>query len=250
MRGLRKLTAGIAAAAVLSLSGCSLFGSTEGMTRNPLYDYDYSQMKLVQLEEPAEGQKTAEIETTLGTLKAVLYPEYAPNTVQNFIDRANEGFYNGKEVYCILDKSLFMSGAADENRNSGRTPDGQPIQNEYSVNLCPFKGAICSLSGYTGCGDSRFFVLNDRELTDEQITDLREFKNENDEKLLPDELVDAFAEKGVVIDFCGAYTVFAQVYEGFDVIESICSTEVSGELSLPTTPIYINKVTIGEYHRG
>ena len=91
-------------------------------------------------------------------------------------------------------------------------------------------------------------VLNQRPLSEQEITDLHNFKNENDEPLLPDSLIDAFVEKGVIIDFCGAYTVFAQTIDGFDVIEKICNAEVSGNLSIPVEPIYINKVTIGEYH--
>lgn len=248
MKGIRAIAAGLLAAASLSLSGCALFGSTDGMTKNPLYSYDYSSMELVQLREPTEGQPTADIETTVGTIKVVLYPEYAPNTVSNFVNRANEGYYNGKDVYYVLDKSIFMTGSLDEKRNSGVTEDGELIANEYSVDLWPFRGALCSFNGRTGYGDSRFFVLNKRDLTEQEISDLREFKNENDEKLLPDELIDAFIEKGVIIDFCGGYTIFAQTYEGFDVIEKICDSEVVGEFSTPKEPVYINRITISTYH--
>lgn len=248
MRLFRKIAAGFTAAAVIASSGCMGFGSTEGLTPNPVRTYDYSKMRLVQLEEPEDGRPTAVIETSLGTITAVLYPEYTPNTVKNFVDRANDGFYNGKDIYCILDKSIFMSGAADEKRNSGLTEDGELIPNEYSVDLWPFRGAICSFNGHSGYGDSRFFVVNKRDLSDDDITQLRGFTNDDGEKLLPDELVDAFIEKGVIVDFAGAYTVFAQTIDGFDVIEKICSVQVSGELSVPVEPIYITKVTIGEYH--
>ena len=245
---IKKIAAGLLTAAlVITASGCALFGGDQELTPNAVHTYDYSTMRLVQLEEPAEGQPTAEIETTLGTITAVLYPEYAPNTVQNFINRANEGYYDGKDVYCILEKSIFMAGAFDDSRNSGATEDGQPIANEYSVNLWPFKGAVCSFNGRAGYGDSRFMVMNSRELSEESIEELRAFRNNNDQAL-PDELIDAFVEKGVVIDFAGAYTVFAQTIDGMDVIEKICDSQVSGDLSLPDPPIYITKVTIGEYH--
>ncbi|MCR4780985.1 MAG: peptidylprolyl isomerase [Ruminiclostridium sp.] len=246
---LKKAAAGILTAALISAaSGCALFGGgNEGLNENPLRTFDYSSMKLVQLEEPREGQKTAVIETDAGTITAVLYPEYAPNTVQNFINRANEGYYNGKDIYCVLEKSIFMSGAFDESRNSGATEDGQPIANEYTADLWPFKGAVCSFSGRVGYGDSRFMVMNSRELSEEDFDQLREFRNNNDQAL-PEELLTAFREKGVVIDFAGAYTVFAQTIEGFDVIEKICSANVSGDLSIPDPPIYIKSVTIGEYH--
>ncbi|MBO6301314.1 MAG: peptidylprolyl isomerase [Ruminiclostridium sp.] len=250
MNILKKLAAAALTGAVLISSGCLGFGSTEGLTPNPIYSYDYSTMKLVQLEEPAEGSPVAVIETTAGTIKAVLYPQYAPNTVSNFVNRAKEGFYNGKDIYCVIDKSIFMAGAADENRNTGLTEDGELIANEYSVDLWPFKGALCSYNGHSGYGDSRFMVLNERELSEEDISTLRELKNKNEEKLLPDTLVDAFVEYGVVIDFTGAYTVFAQTFEGMDIIEKICSVPVSGELSMPVDPIYINSITITEYHKA
>ena len=238
---LKKAAAVIAAGAVLMTSGCFGFGGGE-LTPNPVRQYDYSTMHLIQLEEPYDGQPMAVIETTYGTIKAVLYPEQAPNTVANFVNCANDGYYDGKDVYCIVDGAFFMTGSVDEVRNSGITSDGQPIANEYSVDLWPFKGAICSFAG------QGFIVVNQRELTESDIEQLRGFTNDNGEKLLPDELVDAFVEKGVIADFSGEYTVFAQTIEGMDVIEKICSAEVTGGLYDPVEPIYINKITISEYH--
>lgn len=246
---LKKIAASAALAGVFMLSGCFGIGDDSDLTPSTVRTYDYSKMHLVQLDEPYDGQPTAEIETTLGTIKAVLYPEYAPNTVSNFVNRANEGFYNGKDIYCILEKAMFMSGSADDSRNSGVTEDGELIVNEYSVDLWPFKGAIMSFNGHAGYGDSRFFVVDEMPLSEDDMAQLREFTNNNGEHL-PEELLTAFTEKGVVIDFSGAYTVFAQTIEGFDVIKKICAVEVSGDLSLPVEPIYINKITIGEYHAG
>ncbi len=250
MRGiLKKAAAGLLAAAALSgLSGCALFGGDQGLNQNPVRTYDYSAMKLVQLEEPHEGQPTVTFETDAGNIMAVLYPEYAPNTVNNFTARVNDGFYDGQDIYGILDGEIFMSGAADEKKDSGVTEDGQLIANELSVDLWTFRGAICAYNGRSGYGDSRFFVINQHPLSEEDIAELKGLTDENGGKLLPDELIDAFIEKGCIAGFAGRYTVFAQTIEGFDVIEKICASEVSGDLYAPTTPIRINKVTLGEYH--
>ncbi len=246
---LKKTAAGLLTTAVmLGLSGCSLFGGDQGLNQNPVRTYDYSTMKLVQLGEPYEGQPTATFETDAGSFTAVLYPEYAPNTVNNFIERVNDGFYDGQDIYGILEGEIFMSGAADANKDSGVTSDGELIPNEVSVDLWTFRGAICAYNGHSGYGDSRFFVINERPLTEEDITELRELTNDSGEKLLPDELVDAFIEKGCIAGFAGRYTVFAQTIDGFDVIEKICGSEVSGDLYTPVPAIYINKVTLGEYH--
>ncbi len=45
-------------------------------TTNALGTYDFTQMDLVQLNKPSEGQDVAVIETNLGTITAVLYAEF------------------------------------------------------------------------------------------------------------------------------------------------------------------------------
>ncbi len=245
----KKILAGILLTGVFALSGCFGMGSGS-QVKNPIQDYDYSSMHLVQFDEPYEGQPTATIETTVGTIKAVLYPKYAPNTVKNFIDRANEGYYNGKDIYGILNGCIFLSGSENEKRNSGVTGDGKPIENEYSVDLWTFKGALCSYYGASGYGDSRFFIVNEQELTDEDMASLREVTDANGGQLLPEELITAFKEKGSVAGLAGRHTVFGQTTEGFDVIAKICASEISGDFAEPVTPIYINSITIGEYHAG
>ena len=230
--------------AVLTSSGC--FGMSRNTTPSAISTYDFSQMHLVQLEEPKEGSPTAIIDTTKGAITFVLYPEYAPETVENFINRANEGYYNGKDIYGIVEKSIFMSGAYNEERTQGVTEDGQLIPNECDVDLWPFKGALCSYSGTAGYSDSRFFVINEYPLTIDNVNELRALKSSDGERLLPDELIDAFVEKGCIAGMGGCYTVFGQAIDGIDVIEEICNSEVNEKLD-PVENIYIEKITISEY---
>lgn len=50
-----------------------------------------------------------------GTIKVELYPEYAPNTVANFIALINDGFYNNKVIFGKDDLCLYMARDTDEN---------------------------------------------------------------------------------------------------------------------------------------
>lgn len=243
----KKSIAAIVSAGVLTLSGCSLFGSGTGVT-NGIADYDYSQMKFVQFDEPYEGQPLAVIETTKGTFEAVLYPEYAPNTVDNFVNRANEGFYNDKDIYGLFDQALFLTGACNEEGTQGYTNDGKLIPNEYSVNLWTFKGALCSFNGNAGYGDSRFFAVNNKALTDEELEELRSFKDSDGNRYVPDEVIDKYIEKGGVIHIAGSYTVFGQAISGLDVIEDIATSAVDEETARPIEEIKVKSITIGEYH--
>ncbi len=250
MRRSVKIASVIVSAALLLFSGCSS-GSDYTPVKaavNPLETYDYDKMELVQLEAPSEGQPIAEIDTTYGTIKAMIFTDRAPKTAANFIARAKEGFYDGKDIYGIYEGATFFSGAFDENRNSGVTSDGQPIENEYSVDLWPFKGAFLAFNGNSGYGDSRFMVINERALSEQNVTDLRNMTKTDGTRMLPDKLIDAFVERGAVIDFCAAFTVFAQAYEGVDVIGKICAVPVGEDNATPVEKIYINKITISEYH--
>lgn len=49
-----------------------------------------------------------------GTVKIELYPEYAPNTVSNFIALIESGFYNNKTVYGKDDICLYMARDTSE----------------------------------------------------------------------------------------------------------------------------------------
>ncbi|MBQ8010657.1 MAG: peptidylprolyl isomerase, partial [Oscillospiraceae bacterium] len=70
------------------------------MVANQGYTYvDVNTMELVQLEEPEEGDPVAVINTTYGEFRAVLYPEYAPQTVENFIALAKSGYYDDTYVF-------------------------------------------------------------------------------------------------------------------------------------------------------
>lgn len=67
----------------------------------------------------------------------------------------------------------------------------------------------------------------------------------------PDNIVERYKEKGGTPSLDGGYTVFGQVYEGFDVIDSISAAEVkdngNGEVSKPVQTITIKDVTVTEF---
>ena len=155
MKFRRKLAAVLAGIiTVTAFSGCSMLGN---QTTNALGTYDFTQMDLVQLNKPSEGQDVAVIETNLGTITAVLYAEFAPKTVANFKKRAEEGFYDGKPFFALQKGIYAITGASNDEGTEGVTDDGKFIENECSVNLWPFKGALLGYSSQQGYSDSRFF---------------------------------------------------------------------------------------------
>ena len=218
-----------------------------------MHEYDFTKMELVQLQPPKQGDKIAVFDTDMGEIRVVLYPEYAPNTVKFFIDKVNSGYYNGMEIFGIVDDIYFLSGyTVDENGNYlGRQSDDELIVNECNVNLWPFKGALVSFSEKPGFSDARWFICNTEKetLTEDAINELKASaaKRENEkERENLSYLFDKFYEIGGVFGTAGTYTVFGQTYEGLDVIEKICASPTNSE-NRPVNKIIIRSITISEY---
>ncbi len=249
MKFRRKLAAVLAGIiAITAFSGCSMFGN---QTTNALGSYDFSQMNLVQLDKPSDGQDVAVIETNLGTITAVLYAEFAPNTVANFKKRAEEGFYDGKPFFALQKGIYAITGASNDEGTEGITDDGKYIENECSVNLWPFKGALLGYSSQQGYSDSRFFFTGALELTEDNKKELRGYTDqETSAQVIPEELITAFEKRGSVPGFAGTYTVFGQVINGFETLDKILWSESDKNTMKPLEEIKIVKVTLDTYKDG
>ena len=233
---------------VTAFSGCSMLG---GQNTNALGSYDFSEMNLVQLDKPADGQDVAIIETNVGTITAVLYAEFAPNTVANFKKRAEEGFYDGKPFFALQKGIYAITGASNDEGTEGITDDGKYIENECSVNLWPFKGSLLGYSSQQGYSDSRFFFTGALELTEENKKELRGYTNqETSAQVIPEELITVFEKRGSVPGFAGTYTVFGQVINGFDVLDKILWTDSDKSNMKPLEELKIVKVTLDTYKDG
>ncbi|CEQ26641.1 peptidylprolyl isomerase [Paraclostridium sordellii] len=66
-----------------------------------------------------------------GTIKAELYPHLAPNTVNNFIELANNEFYNGLIIHRVV-KDFVIQGGDPE--GSGIGGPGYSIKGEFEEN--------------------------------------------------------------------------------------------------------------------
>ncbi|MBR4305655.1 MAG: peptidylprolyl isomerase [Ruminiclostridium sp.] len=237
----------LAMTAVMTFSGCSFFQQST----NAMGSYDFEEMELIQLKKPVEGQDVAIIETDCGTITAVLYTEYAPKTIENFKNRAKEGFYDGKSFFAIETGVYALTGASNEEGTEGVTEDGKFIENECSVNLWPFKGALMGYSSRAGYSDSRFFFAGAVEITEDDIKELKGYTNEEtSQQVIPNELIDAFTTQGSVPGLAASYTVFGQVINGFEVLDEILWTASDINSKKPEKDIKIKKITLDTYAEG
>ena len=95
-RKFRFILMGLVASAAISFAGVSCMQYISSSTGSYI---DMSTLELVQTQEPENGDPIATIKTSLGDIKVVLYPEYAPNAVKNFTDLAESGYYDNTYVF-------------------------------------------------------------------------------------------------------------------------------------------------------
>lgn len=155
---------------------------------------------------------TGTFETSHGTIDFELYPEDAPETVNNFVSLAREGFYDGTPFHRIV-KGFVVQGGDPTGTGTGgpgyRFKD-EAIRRDYE------KGTLAMANAGPNTNGSQFFIV---------LEDLR--------GRLPK-----------------SYTIFGKVTEGFDAVEAISNVQVvrgqSGEVSSPTEPVTLTKVEINE----
>lgn len=97
-----------------------------------------------------------------GVMKAELYPEVAPNTVKNFIDLINRGFYDGLIFHRVIPGFMIQGGCPDGNGMGG---PGYGIKGEFARNgfkndLKHTKGVLSmARAGHPDSAGSQFFIM-------------------------------------------------------------------------------------------
>ena len=95
-------------------------------------------------------------------MKAELYPEKAPNTVNNFISLANKGFYDGKIFHRVIPGFMIQGGCPE---GTGMGGPGWHIKGEFAANgwdnpIKHVRGVISmARAGDPDSAGSQFFIM-------------------------------------------------------------------------------------------
>ncbi|EHI97009.1 peptidyl-prolyl cis-trans isomerase cyclophilin type [Clostridium sp. DL-VIII] len=97
-----------------------------------------------------------------GVIKAELYPEIAPNTVSNFVDLINRGFYDGLIFHRVIPGFMIQGGCPE---GTGMGGPGYSIKGEFTSN--GFKNTLKHTKGvlsmaramHPDSAGSQFFIM-------------------------------------------------------------------------------------------
>ncbi|MBF2002206.1 MAG: peptidylprolyl isomerase [Synechococcales cyanobacterium C42_A2020_086] len=96
------------------------------------------------------------METEKGTIHLTLFDQDAPNTVQNFVDLAKKGFYDGLTFHRVIPNFMIQGGCP---RGDGRGGPGYTIKCEINSNK-HLAGSLSMAHAGRDTGGSQFFICH------------------------------------------------------------------------------------------
>ncbi|WP_425383213.1 peptidylprolyl isomerase [Rossellomorea oryzaecorticis] len=186
--------------------------------------------------EIAENEKVVEMKTTMGTIKIKLFPEQAPKTVENFITHSENGYYDGLKFHRVIKDFMIQGGDPNGNGTGGESIWGESFEDEFSKQLFNIRGALSMANAGPDTNGSQFFIVQNSEMNPG-------FEEKMKEAGFPQEIIDAYMERGGTPHLDFKHSVFGQVTEGMDIVDKIANVEV-GQNDAPKEDVIIEKITV------
>jgi peptidyl-prolyl cis-trans isomerase B (cyclophilin B) len=186
--------------------------------------------------EVSENEKLVEMETSMGTIKIKLFPEQAPKAVENFVKHGEEGYYDGLIFHRVIKDFMIQGGDPNGNGTGGESIYGHPFEDEFSPNLFNIRGALSMANSGSNTNGSQFFIVQKTSLDPAM-------KDEMKKAGFPDQIIEAYDERGGTPWLDNRHTVFGQVIEGMDIVDQIAETPV-GAQDKPEEDVIIKKITV------
>lgn len=106
---------------------------------------------------------TADIQTEKGIMKVEFFQKDAPKTVQNFIDLAKKGYYDGLTFHRVIPNFVIQGGCPD---GTGAGGPGYKIDCELDGdNQYHDRGVLSMAHAGRNTGGSQFFICHSRDNT-------------------------------------------------------------------------------------
>lgn len=210
---------------------------------------------------------TIEVEN-FGTIKVELYPEIAPETVNNFVTLANNGFYNGLKFHRIV-KDFMIQGGDIKGDGTGSPTFAKLYNDEDDTKKYKYENGkeAKSSSSYNIKGEfiANGYNKNNLNLSAGTIAMARGDYTSYSPTLTSESYNSAGSQFFIMTtddhtNLNGNYAGFGKVTEGMDVVQKIaeveCKSQSEGEeneasknieISKPVQDVIISSISIETY---
>lgn len=169
------------------------------------------------------GNPQVTLHTNHGEIRLELYPQDAPKTVENFLQYASDGFYDGTVFHRVISHFMIQGGGMTsvEDESGVRIvpkPTRDPIVNEANNGLKNTRGTIAmARTNDVNSATSQFFI-------NVEVNGSLDHTGELDSR-------------------AWGYAVFGSVIDGMDVVDDIRFVE-TGPQDVPVEPVVIESVEV------
>ena len=193
-----------------------------------------------QLDRPQAGEQIAIMKTNYGEITIRLFGELVPKTVENFVTHAKEGYYNGLIFHRVINDFMIQGGDPTGTGMGGESIWGESFADEFCTSLHNLRGALSMANAGPDTNGSQFFIVQAKSVSDDMLDQLRMA----DEKYFPTECIEAYESLGGTPWLDYHHSVFGQVYEGMDVVDSIAAVKVDFFQNKPLNDVVIESIEI------
>ncbi len=162
------------------------------------------------------------ISTDYGDMTAILYNE-TPQHRDNFIKLVNEGWYEGSPFHRVINKFMIQGGQnADGRLDPGYTVPAEFVDGKYHK-----YGALSAarkgdqVNPKKASSGSQFYIVQGQVTTYESLENQASRSGVN----YTNDQIEAYTSVGGTPHLDGAYTVFGEVIDGFEVIDKIATVK-------------------------
>jgi len=100
----------------------------------------------------------ATVHTSKGDIVLDLFPQYAPNTVNNFVSLATDGFYDGTTFHRVISNFMIQGG---DPTATGRGGPGYTFADEFHMNPLTHETGVLSMANAgPNTNGSQFFITH------------------------------------------------------------------------------------------
>ena len=172
------------------------------------YDKTYSAPPAMNINE--NGNYSAVIVTSLGSIEIELFTDIAPITVNNFVSLSKDGYYDNVIFHRVIKGFMIQGGdpSGTGHGEMGKYP-GYEFQDELNNPMQYEKGIVAMANRGPNTNGSQFFIMH--------------------------------VDYPLPYD----YTIFGKVSNGIDVVDAIANVQ-TGDMDKPVDDVVINSVDIKE----
>ncbi|MCI1974574.1 MAG: peptidylprolyl isomerase [Limosilactobacillus sp.] len=193
-------------------------------------------MQYPQLNLAAAKGPQVTIKTNLGEITIQLFEKQAPKTVNNFIQLAEKGYYDGVIFHRVIPDFMIQGGDLTGTGRGGKSIYGKVFEDEFSDELFNFTGAVSMANAGPNTNGSQFFIVSNEHVPANMIEQMKVVG-------YPEEIIDHYAEVGGTPWLDHRHTVFGQVIDGMDVVKKISQAK-RDNMDKPKKDIIMEKVTV------